>query len=67
MDNLMLIEFAESLCGKDYGDVKRFALYNAKVITEDEVVQYIKDGTAYYSDKIVILTEEQYKNLCIKE
>lgn len=63
-ENLYVIEFT-----KDYYDicsVEHIAIFNCKVISEEEVNKLLKSGSFVYEhdDRIVVMSKKQYENLC---
>lgn len=61
MKNLMIKEFTVQIAGYD---VPEICLFNADHISENEVDNLIRTGKCEYSSDVVILTKEQYNNLC---
>lgn len=59
-ENLMVIEFTTS-----FGE-EMVALFNALTIEEEDVRKYIIEAHNFYNSKVIIMTKEQYSNLCTK-
>ena len=60
LENIMAIEYEVTICDRDY---VRYAVYNKLVITAEEVEKLLRNGTADYDDRVVIMSEKQFNNL----
>lgn len=61
LKNLMIKEFTTLIAGYEF---PRILLFNADHISEEEVDELIRTGRCENSNDVVLLTKEQYKNLC---
>lgn len=60
-DHIQMIEFTQLLGPYELNKV---VLFNDKKISEEEVKELIKSGTAEQSNNVVIISKQQYESLC---
>ena len=59
-ENIFIIEY---VIGIGPYDMEMVAMYNENVITEEEVVELIQNGTVEDDNRVVVMNRKQYDNL----